>query len=179
VFLAARFDATAARDRGQPIGTGTPVHLTIPTDEPWVPLRILGLGRAGTEVVAADVYLLTEQRPKLLAGGPGLDVERRERASSSLLDDLRSDAGMAWVPSEAWFTHLALDVPSRDLDYDLAVATAPGRQPSPEAAGVLPPAGVPLPVPGADLPWLPGAVLLGLAGVVGTLAVVGRRRAAA
>ena len=178
IFLAARFDATAARDRGQPIGTGTPVHLTIPTDEPWVPLRILGLGRAGTEVVEADVYLLTDERPKLLAGGPGLDLERRERASTSLLDDLRSDEGMAWVPDEAWFTHLALDAPARDLDYDLAVATAPGREPSPEAAGVLPPAGVPL-VPGADVPWLPGAVLVGLAGLVGTLAVVGRRRASA
>jgi hypothetical protein len=179
IFLAARFDATAARDRGQPVGTGTPVHLTIPTAEPWVPLRILGLGRAGTEVVEADVYLLTEERPKLLAGGPGLDLQRRERASSSLLDDLRSDEGMGWVPGAAWFTHLALDAPARDLDYDLAVATAPGRAPSPEAAGVLPPAGVPLTLPGADVPWLPGAVLVGLAGVVGALAAVGRRRASA
>jgi hypothetical protein len=180
IFLAARFDAPAARDRGQPVGTGTPVHLTIPTDEPWVPLRILGLGRTGTDVVAADVFLLTERQPRLLAGGPGLEVERREPASSSLLDDLRSDAGMGWVPPDAWLTHLALDVPAGDLDYDLAIATEPGTQPSPRAAGVVPPDGIPVPrtVAGTDVPWLPGAVGIGLAALVGGLAVAGRRRAA-
>ena len=176
IFLAARFDATAARDRGQPVGTGTPVHLTIPTDEPWVPLRILGLGRAGTDVVAADVFLLTERRPTLLAGGPGLDLERREPATSLLLDDLRSDAGMGWVPHWAWLTHLGLDVPAGDLDYDLAVATDPGARPSVRAAGVL--AGEAVPVPGDGVPWLPAVVVLGLAGIIGTLAVAGRRRAA-
>ena len=45
IFLAAVFDADAAAERGQAIGDGTPVHLTIPTDNPWVPLRILGLGK--------------------------------------------------------------------------------------------------------------------------------------
>jgi hypothetical protein len=178
VFLAARFDAPAARDRGQQVGSGTPVHLTVPTDEPWVPLRILGLGRGGSEVVEADVFLLTERRPSLLAGGPGLDLERRERAGDLLLDDLRSDAGMGWVPDEAWLTHLALDVPAADLDYDLAVATAPGERPSPKAAGLLPPIDVPVPVvEGADVPWLPGALLAGLGAVMGALAVYGRRRA--
>jgi hypothetical protein len=179
IFLAARFDATAARDRGQPVGTGTPVHLTIPTDEPWVPLRILALGRDGSELVEADVFLLTDRWPRLLAGGSGLALERRERASSFLLDDLRSDAGMRWVPDEAWLTHLALDAPAADLDYDLAVSTDPRVRPSARAAGVLPAEGVPLPVPvpGGDVPWLPGALVLGLAGVVSILAVVGRRQA--
>jgi hypothetical protein len=178
VFLAARYDAPAARDRGQQVGTGTPVHLTIPTDEPWVPLRILGLGRGGTEEVEADVFLLTERRPSLLAGGPGLDLERRERAGDLLLDDLRSDAGMGWVPEDAWLTHLALDVPAGDLDYDLAVATAPGAQPSAQAAGLVPPLDVPVPVvEGADVPWLPGALLAGVAALIGALAVYGRRRA--
>jgi hypothetical protein len=178
IFLAARFDATAARDRGQPVGTGTPIHLTIPTDEPWVPLRILGLGRAGSELVEADVFLLTERWPRLLAGGPGLGLERRVRASSFLLDDLRSDAGMGWVPDEAWLTHLALDAPAGDLDYDLAVSTDPEERPSLRAAGVLPPEAVPLPVSGVDVPWLPGALVVGVAGLVSALAVIGRRRAA-
>jgi hypothetical protein len=179
VFLAARFDAPAARDRGQPVGTGTPVHLTIPTDEPWVPLRILGLGRQASDLVEADVFLLTDRRPTLLAGGPGLDLERRERATPQLLDDLRSDAGMGWVPREAWLTHLGVDVAAGDLDYDLAVATAPGRQPSPVAAGVLPPEGVAVPLPGTGVPWLPAVLVLALAGLMGTLAVIGRRQAAA
>ena len=45
IFLAAVFDADAAAERGQAVGDGTPVHITIPTDNPWVPLRILALGK--------------------------------------------------------------------------------------------------------------------------------------
>ncbi len=66
IFMAAAFDADAAAERGQAIGDGTPVHLVIPTDNPWVPLRILGLGKADAEIVEADVYLLTDIRPALL-----------------------------------------------------------------------------------------------------------------
>ena len=44
IFMAARFDASRAAELGQTSGDGTPIMLTIPTDEPWVPLRILGLG---------------------------------------------------------------------------------------------------------------------------------------
>ena len=71
---------------------------TIPTDDPWVPLRILALGLDGDRRVQADVFLLTDDRPELLAGGPGLTVERGEPASPPLLADLRSDMGMEWVP---------------------------------------------------------------------------------
>ena len=45
IFLAAAFDADAASARDQQIGDGTPVHITIPTTNPWVPLRILALGK--------------------------------------------------------------------------------------------------------------------------------------
>ncbi|HWH24054.1 MAG TPA: DUF2330 domain-containing protein, partial [Candidatus Limnocylindria bacterium] len=45
IFLAAVFDADAAAARGQAVGDGTPVHITIPTSNPWVPLRILALGK--------------------------------------------------------------------------------------------------------------------------------------
>src|SRR5262245_50889491 len=58
IFMAARFDADAARERGQAVGDGTPVHLTIPTDNPWVPLRILALGRTASETIQADIFLL-------------------------------------------------------------------------------------------------------------------------
>ena len=51
--------------------------LTIPTDEPWVPLRILGLGLEGSELVEADVFLLTDDQPQLLAGGPGPEHRTR------------------------------------------------------------------------------------------------------
>ena len=81
IFMAARFDATRRRDLGQNAGDGTPIMLTIPTDEPWVPLRILGLGLEGSELVEADVFLLTDEQPQMLAGGPGLSIERDEPAS--------------------------------------------------------------------------------------------------
>ena len=74
IFLAAVFDADAAAARGQAIGDGTPVHITIPTDNPWVPLRILALGKTGQERVDADVYLLTDRTP-----GPAAGPDRRQR----------------------------------------------------------------------------------------------------
>jgi hypothetical protein len=61
VFMAARFDATRASDLGQNRGDGTPIMLTIPVDEPWVPLRILSLGRSPQDLIQADVFLLTDK----------------------------------------------------------------------------------------------------------------------
>ena len=136
IFMAARFDASRAAALGQASGDGTPIMLTIPTDQPWVPLRILGLGLDGSQVVEADVFVLTDERPQLLAGGPGLTLARSEPASSLLLADLRSDVGMEWVPEEMWLTYLELRAPARDLDYDLALSTTAGVFPSTTDAGV-------------------------------------------
>ena len=136
VFMAARFDASRAARLGQNSGDGTPIMVTIPTKAPWVPLRILSLGLGAAKVVNADVFLLTDDRPKLLAGGRGLSLDRNEEANVSLLDDLRSDKGMGWIPSHMWFTYLKLDVPAGKLRYDLAVSTRPDAVPSLTAAGV-------------------------------------------
>ena len=59
--------------RGQAVGDGTPVHITIPTSNPWVPLRILALGKTPAERVTADVYLLTDRSPALLPVPTGTD----------------------------------------------------------------------------------------------------------
>jgi hypothetical protein len=136
VFLAAKFDAARAAEQGLSSGQGTPVHITIPTERPWVPLRILGLGLPGEDLVQADVFLLTDEEPDLLAGGRGLTVERSIAASDSLLFDLRTDRGMEWVPEDMWLTHLTLAESAQDLDYDLSVS-AGGRGPSLEAAGLV------------------------------------------
>jgi Uncharacterized protein conserved in bacteria (DUF2330) len=137
VFLAARFDADAARERGQGVGDGTPVHLTIPTDDPWVPLRILGLGLAPDEQVEADVYLLTPDRPNLLGGiGDELSIRHDAAASDLLLDDLRVDEGMSWVPRSAWLTYLDVNAPAGDLDFDLAVDAFGDGEPSATDAGL-------------------------------------------
>jgi len=142
IFLAAVFDADAAAERGQAVGDGTPVHITIPTDNPWVPLRILALGKTGFERVEADVYLLTDDTPTLLpapTGDNGLALQHSAAASSGLLDDLRSDRGMEWVPDIAWLTKVRVDAAAPQLSFDLAVDATGAGAPSRVAAG-LPPA---------------------------------------
>ena len=138
IFLAARFDADAARQRGLSLGDGIPVHLAIPTENPWVPLRILGLGRQANEQVDADVFLLTDRRPELLPGdeAPGMELVRQERASGSLLGDLRADAGMGWVPESMWLSYLRVAASPGDLTYDLAVDASGAGRPSRVAAGL-------------------------------------------
>lgn len=141
IFLAAVFDGDAANARGQAVGDGTPVHLTIPTSNPWVPLRILGLGKQPTDTVQADVYLLTDQKPRILPGfRSGLQRDYSAAASDLLLSDLRSDKGMGWVPEKAWLTKIAVNASVKDLRYDLAV-DADGRDaPSRVEAGFEKPA---------------------------------------
>ena len=144
IFMAAAFDADAAAERGQAIGDGTPVHLTIPTDNPWVPLHILGLGKADGEVVEADVYLLTDEKPAMLpnagafAESAGLILDHSARASDGLLADLRSDAGMEWVPHDAWLTKVVVDTTAAELTYDLAIDASGAGRPSLVDAGFAP-----------------------------------------
>jgi hypothetical protein len=150
-FLAAVFDPEAAEERGQRVGDGTPVHVTIPLRSPWVPLRILGLGKQATERVEADVYLLTDSVPNLLPGtgeaaGAGYEIERQVPASTDLLSDLRSDKGMGWLPGSGMtLTHLVVDSAAATLRYDLAINVS-GASPSRTRAG-LPPLATPRPTP--------------------------------
>ena len=163
VFMAAKFDASRAADLGQGAGDSTPIMATIPTDDPWVPVRILGLGLDGARPVEADVFLLTDERPSLMAGGTGLTLERSEQADGLLLDDLRSDVNMEWVPERMWLSYMTLDAPADELDYDLAVATRPGVTPSLVDAGVPEADAVPVLPPAKGLPAWPFVV----AGVTG------------
>jgi hypothetical protein len=139
IFLAAVFDADAAAERGQGVGDGTPVHVTIPTDNPWVPLRILALGKTATERVEADVYLLTDRTPALLPapnGANGLELGHSAAATESLLADLRSDRGMDWVPSSAWLSKVRIDASAPQLGFDLAIDASGAGQPSRVMAGL-------------------------------------------
>jgi hypothetical protein len=56
-----------------------------------------------------------------------------------LLNDLRSDAGMGWVPDSAWLSQIIDGSSVADLRYDLAVDPTGSRLPSPVAAGLEPP----------------------------------------
>jgi hypothetical protein len=142
IFLAAVFDGVAASQRGQRLGDGTPVHLTIPVAQPWVPLRILTLGKQPADKVTADVFLLTDRRPALLPRVPSsaLQLLTDTPANARLLSDLRSDAGMSWVPTSAWLTKVRIDGPASDLRYDLAIDPTGVATPSRIAAGLEPPA---------------------------------------
>lgn len=172
IFMAARFDPEAARQQGQALGDGTPIHLTIPTPNPWVPLRILSLGLGEAAPIEAEVFLLTDAVPELLpepepAGSDkGLVLERSERASEGLLAELRSDKGMRWLPaSDMWFTYLRIDTTAGELDHDLAIDASGLGIPSPVAAGL---AGAPFHVdlPSDGLTWWPWAVAAGAVAAV-------------
>jgi hypothetical protein len=183
VFMAAKFDATEAARRGLERGEGTSIHLAIPTDDPWVPLRILALGQTGDALVEADVFLLTERQPELLPGPvgsgagwerDGLVLVRDEPASTFLLTDLAGDRGMGWLPTEGmWLSYLQLSEEADELRYDLAI-DASGGQPSVVDAGLL---GVPQDV-GTSPVWVAVAVLGGL-GLVVAAAVRRQARATA
>jgi hypothetical protein len=168
IFMAAKFNAKRAARQGLDQGTSIPVHLTIPTDNPWVPLRILGLGRKPAEAVEADVFLLTDDRPALLAGAsvvdaletgrPGLVLSRSEPASEGLMADLTSDKGMGWMPKEMYLTYLKLDTLAGDLTYDLAIDVTGRAAPSPVDAGLTFPAvGSP---PQTWAMWIAAAVMV-------------------
>ena len=136
IFMAARFDASRAAELGQSSGDGTPIMLTIPVDEPWVPLRILSLGLGKAQVVDADVFLLTDDRPMLRAGETGLELARSDAASPDLLTDLRSDKGMGWMPDDMWLTYLRVNTPAANLNYDLAVSTHDDVLPAARMVGI-------------------------------------------
>lgn len=179
IFMAARYDLSRAKEAGQEVGSGTPVHLTIPTDNPWIPLRVLGAGAAPTDRIEADLFLLTDQEPSLLPSPRrGLDRTTSEPASDLLLDDLRSDENSGWVPQDAWLTHLRLDMPARDLDFDLAVDAWGTDQPSAVDAGLAPALRqVSVAAERAATDALPAGLVVALAGValaVGTM-IVSRR----
>ena len=87
------------------------------------------------------MFLLTDQTPSLLPGlRDGLSLFHSAAATSPLLDDLRADAGMEWVPQSAWLTELRIDSSVADLHYDLAVDASGEGRPSAAAAGIETPA---------------------------------------
>ncbi|MEX0985316.1 MAG: DUF2330 domain-containing protein [Actinomycetota bacterium] len=181
IFMAAKFNIERAADQGVQEGQGTPIHVVIPTPDPWVPLRILGLGLEASQVIQADVYLLTDRRPATLPqavrsnGDPdqrGLIQEVSEEASSTLLRDLRSDRGMRWLPEDdMWLTYVRVNEEAGELTNDLAVDASGFGQPDPVAAGFQ----APLVAIGPDL--LPVAWLSILAfSLVLFIGAIARRR---
>ncbi|MCH8815510.1 MAG: DUF2330 domain-containing protein, partial [Chloroflexi bacterium] len=168
IFLAAVFDGAAAAERGQVVGDGTPVHITIPTDDPWVPLRILALGKQPGDLVQADVFLLTDGEPALLpAPSDSLVLTHSKPATDLLLDDLRSDTGMDWMPDSAWLTKLEINSAAADLTFDLAIDVSGDNNPSVVDAGLALPTATAIPSDSSSLSalWLAAIALAGLVAV--------------
>ena len=178
IFLAAVFDADTAAELGQGVGDGTPVHITIPTTNPWVPIRILALGKTGEERVDADVYMMTDRRPALLpvpTGDNGMALDHSAPATASLLDDLRSDKGMEWVPSSAWLTKVRIDAAAPQLAFDLAVDATGARSPSRVMAGLDLPGAVPNNVAADAAARLLLGLTFSIGGIGGILLLIRRR----
>jgi hypothetical protein len=149
IFLAAQFDGAAAAAKGEAIGDGTPIDVTMPVANPWVPLRILSLGRSATDTIQADVYLLTDRKPALLpapSDDNDMTVFANRTASDSLLFDLRRDKNMGWIPASGWLTEVKVDGPAFQLIHDLAIDASGAGRPSVVQAGLLS-ADVPAPSP--------------------------------
>jgi Uncharacterized protein conserved in bacteria (DUF2330) len=119
IFMAAKYDLAAAKQRGQFAGDGTPVLITMHTPHLWVPLEVLA---NALDPVVADLYLLTgthPSAPETLA--PGFTLVSQERMGSLLQHDLSSDRNMSWVPEQGWLSYLTLDAPSPLVTYDMSV----------------------------------------------------------
>ena len=148
IFMAASFDSVAAKQQNLSEGDGTPIHLTIPTPAPWVPLRILGLGKQAAELIEADLFLLTDRAPSMLPGPdgfrasdarpivPGMRLERSQRASELLMSDLKADKGMGWMPKSMWLSYITIGASAAELRYDLAIDASGADRPSYVAAGL-------------------------------------------
>jgi hypothetical protein len=125
VFALAKFDALESARRGLVEGQGTTIHFTIPAAAPWIPLEILALGKGGPELVDADLFILTDEEPSLtpaLWDMPGMTLKAYAPASDALLQDLRSDKGMTWLPRRGmWLTAVALHTRARNVTYDLSI----------------------------------------------------------
>jgi len=136
IFMAAKYNTERARARGQLVGDGAPVLITMPTKHLWVPLEVLALDN---QPVKADLYLLTDtpvntsdvgalvgQSPvgTQVPGAPGFTVAFQEQMNDSLYHDLATDRNGSWVPRDAWLTYLTLDSTEPQVTYDLGISSS-------------------------------------------------------
>jgi hypothetical protein len=145
-------------------------------DERWLHEQALLDDFADENFFERSLAFVTERGPRQRIRGY-LETRRKNKkaklseARKSLLDDLRSDDGMAWVPASAWLTQVRIDAAAAGLRYDLAVDASGRGQPSALAAGLLSPGGSDA---GTDLE---AVVLLTLgAGALALVLVVAGRR---
>ncbi len=181
IFMATKFNQKRAAAQGITDGQSIPVHVVIPTPNPWVPLRILTLGQQPQSVVQADVFLLTDRDPAMLpqaiapngsSDQQGTILEKSGWASNSLMSDLRSDQRSRWIPNQPmWLSYLKINESAADLTNDLAIDASGYGHPDPVAAGFAFPA-LPVPSDGA----MGARTIMWLGTGVAIVALFARRR---
>ena len=126
--MAAKFDASRAADARPGRGRQHADH----GDDP--DRRSLGAGahprtgpRRGPPGRGRRVPAHRRASPRCWPAARASPSSAASEADGLLLDDLRSDVNMEWVPERMWLSYMTLDAPADELDYDLAVATRPGR----------------------------------------------------
>ena len=135
IFLAAKYDASAAKARHLLQGDGTPILITMKTQHIWVPLEVLAIEG---QQVQADLFLLTDQPVytsdvtamvgqssvgSQVPGAQGFILSFQEKLTSTLYHDLSTDRNMGWVRPDGWLTYLTLDAPEPTVTYDLGVSS--------------------------------------------------------
>jgi len=135
IFLAAKYDTSAAKARQLLQGDGTPILITMKTAHIWVPLEVLAIEG---QQVQADLYLLTDQPVYTtdfaatvgqssvgseVPGAPGFALSFQEKMTPTLYHDLSTDRNMSWVSPESWLTYLTLNAPEPTVTYDLGVSS--------------------------------------------------------
>ncbi|HVB75833.1 MAG TPA: DUF2330 domain-containing protein [Ktedonobacteraceae bacterium] len=136
IFMAAQFDTSAAKKRGELSGDGTPILITMKTAHIWVPLEVLALDG---QQVQADLYLLTgtpvytsdlgavvgqSSVGRNVGSAQGFTLAFQEKMNGSLYHDLSTDRNMGWVWPNSWLTYLTLDAPDSAVTYDLGVSSS-------------------------------------------------------
>jgi hypothetical protein len=132
-FLAARYDTSQAKARGQIVGDGVPVLITMPTPRLWVPIEVLA---SENQPITADIFLLTDkpvntsefgamvgQSPvnTQVPGATGMRVAFQEHMTPSLYHDLSTDRNMGWIPADSWLTYLSLNATEQQVGYDISL----------------------------------------------------------
>jgi len=135
IFLAAKYDTSAAKARGLLQGDGTPILITMKTEHIWVPLEVLALEG---QQVQADLFLLTDQPVytsdvaatvgqssvgSQVPDASGFVVAFQEQVTPTLYHDLSTDRNMGWVRPDSWLTYLTLNAPEPTVTYDLGVSS--------------------------------------------------------
>ena len=136
IFMAVKFDTSAAKARHELEGDGTPILITMKTPHIWVPLEVLALDG---QQVQADLYLLTDHPlytsdfdafagqssvNSTVGNAQGFTMPFQEKMTSTLYHDMSTDRNMGWVWPDSWMTYLTLNAPSDSVTYDLGVSSS-------------------------------------------------------